>query len=113
MDQISLIMFTFTLAMGFIFSLLGLYELKGAISEKEAPAIGLIFCLLSTIIWFIVSYLWPAVATSDMFVSLGLLWLGLGWVFLIITFACVFYILKFSVSKQGGALEIREEESTS
>jgi hypothetical protein len=110
MDSISLIMFVFPFAMGFIFSLLGLFELKSALSDKEPPAIGFFFSLLSTIMWFIVSFLWPAVATSDMFVALSPLWFGLGWVFLIITFACVFYILKYSVSKHGGGLEIREEE---
>lgn len=104
-------MFAFTFIMSFVFSILGLFELKGAIQEKEVPAIGFILCVLSTITWFIVGFIWPAVATSDVFVSVGYLWTGLAWVFLILSFTCVFYILKFSVKPRTPSLEVREEES--
>jgi hypothetical protein len=102
-------MFAFTFLMGFVFSLLGLFELKAALEDKEAPAIGFFFCICSTVLWFIIGLFWPALATNEMFVALGWFWLGLAFIFMVASFTCVFYMLKFAVSKTGGGLEIREE----
>ncbi len=110
MDSISTIMFSFTFLMGFVFSLLGLFELKHALNDKEAPAIGFILCILSTVVWFIMGLFWPAVATTEMFVPLGWLWYGFGLIFMFATLTCVFYIAKYGVSgKETGGLTIQEE----
>ncbi len=111
LDAISIIMFSFTFLMSFIFSLLGLYELKSALNDKEAPAIGFFFCLCSTILWFIIGLFWPAVATNEMFVPMGWLWYGFSMIFTTVSLVCIFYILKYAVSgKDTGGLVIREEE---
>jgi uncharacterized membrane protein len=95
----------------FIFSIITLYDLQEAIRNKVNPAVGAITGTISTILWFIFSLTWTATATTEMYVSIGYLWMAFAFTFLIVTFACVAYILKYSVlmSHKKSDLEIREE----
>lgn len=109
MDAISNIMFSFTFLLGFVFSLLGLFELKDAITEQEAPVIGTIFCFLAVVGWFMTSMFWTTLATAEMFVPLGLLWTAFGWIFVILGLTNVMYIVKYVAahSNKDSSLQIQ------
>jgi ABC-type transport system involved in Fe-S cluster assembly fused permease/ATPase subunit len=95
----------------FIFSIISLADLKQAIQDKAPPAVGAITGTISTILWFIFSLTWTATATTEMYVAVGYLWMAFAFTFLLVTFACVAYIVKSSVlmSHKKSGLEIREE----
>ena len=82
-DSISLVMFVVPLMTAIIFSMLTLVP-KG----KDKPSnifsgslITLLSSILAAISWFIFGLTWPALASSDMFVSIGYLWYIVGIVF--------------------------------
>ena len=96
---------------GFVFSLLTLWDMRSAIRDKSAPFTGLFCSVFSAVIWFVISFIWPASATSEILVPLGWLWIAFGWTFTVVSFTCLFLIFRYSVSGKGkGKLEIREEE---
>ncbi len=95
---------------GFAFALLALWDLRSAVRDSEMPVLGLLGSVFSAVVWFVLSSIWPAAATAEMYVSVAWLWIGLGWTFVVVAFSCVFLILKSSVKPGRGGLEIREEE---
>lgn len=97
-------------ATSFIFSLLCLVDLKHAIDHKTAPALGLITGLFSTALWFIFGYLWIGSASLEMYVALGWLWIVFGFSFLVITIACIGFLLKYTVSGEQQPLRIERVE---
>lgn len=99
------------LAVSILFSIICLDELEQAIQNRVNPAVGAATGMLSTILWFILSLLWTASASAEMYVSISYLWMALGFTFLVITFMCVAYMLKASVTiPQKDRLGITEED---
>jgi len=97
------------LAVSILFSIICLDELAQAIQNRTNPAVGAVTGFLSTILWFILSQIWVPAVTAEMYVSISYLWMALGFAFLVITFLCVGYMLKFSVTPQKESLSITEE----
>jgi len=97
--------------LSFVFSIISLSDLKQAIQNRVNPAVGAITGLISTILWFIFSLTWTATAPTETYVAISYLWTAFAFTFLIVTFACVGFILKYSVlmHKKKSDLEIREE----
>lgn len=56
------------------------------VSLKEPDLTGLFSSILSSISWFIFGLTWPAVATTDMFVTVGWLWYAVGVIFALLAF---------------------------
>ncbi len=112
MDDVTLVMFIFTFLFGLIFTLLGFFDLKGALTKKETPYLGFVYFIVSMIIWFAMAIYWTAMATDLALASLGWLWYGFAGISLACAFACLGYILKASVKvePEGAKLEIREEQ---
>ena len=82
-DAISIVMFVVPLMTAIIFSMLTLAP-KG----KDKPSnlfsgalVTLFSAILASISWFIFGLTWPALASSEMFVSVGYLWYVIGIVF--------------------------------
>lgn len=82
-DSITLIMFIVPLVIAVIFSLLAVTP-----KSKDEPQnlfsgglITLLSSVLASIAWFIFGLTWPALATTEMLQSIGLLWFALGVVF--------------------------------
>lgn len=110
MDSITIVMFTLTFMIGFVFTMLGFNELKEALTKKNSPALGFVYFLISIAVWFVMAMYWPAIATDAALGSLGLLWFGFAWACVALDIACAVLIFKASVKDTGGKLEIREEE---
>lgn len=111
MDAISLLMFAFPLMFGWVFSLVGMFEFATAVESKKAPVLALILTVISTPLWFINWLFWTASATNQMYVAFGWFWFGMGITNLILFFASVGLLLKFSVHTEMGKLEIGEDNS--
>lgn len=98
-------------ATGFILSLLCLVDFKRALSEKEAPALGLICGAIVTPLWFIFGFIWVGDAASEMFVAIGYLWIVFGFTFLTLTLTCAGLLLKYTVTETApGKLRIEAAE---
>ena len=109
MDSISIVMFALAFLIAFVFSIIGLYEFKQSLKDKESPIIGFICNLIAAISWFVFGIFWPASATTEMFTGYGYLFYAFGWIFALIAFFNVFQIAKQSLKRPArGGLEIRE-----
>ena len=64
MDSVSLIMFSLTFVVGFIFFIFGFSELREIFRGKEknmaAPAMGTIYFLICFLFWLVLGLYWPA-----------------------------------------------------
>ena len=114
MDSISLIMFTLTFIVGFIFFIFGFSELREMFSAKEknmvAPAMGTIYFFICTLFWFVLAMYWPAIATDAALSTLGWVWEAFALLSASLGIACIGFSLYSSVSKpMGSRLEIQEE----
>jgi predicted tellurium resistance membrane protein TerC len=102
-------MFAVVFVLGFIFSLIGLTEFARSLEKKKSPWLGLISCLVATVVWISFSLVWVLTATLDMFVAFGNLFIVFGIIFLILTIACAGLALRFSAKPEDNdALTIRE-----
>ena len=109
LDSISLVMFSVIFMLGFIFSILGLFEFASSIENKKAPWLGLISCLIAGVVWVSFSLVWIVSATLDMFVAFGNLFIVFGIIFVVLTIACAGLILRYSVKpEEKEALTIKE-----
>lgn len=103
---LSLVFTTLAFAVGLIFFIMGLAELKKTFLEKEtaSPTMGFIYFLIALAVYFPVSLWWFASVDDPVTVNWGWLWFGFGWLCLGLALACMVYIFKNSVnkSKDGG-----------
>jgi predicted tellurium resistance membrane protein TerC len=99
-DTTSIIMFAFVFVLGFVFSILGVTDLAYSVEKKKNPWLGLIGCLIATVIWLPFNIIWTASATSDMFVGFGWLFFSFGIIFLCLTLLCVGLFLKNSAKPE-------------
>ena len=84
---VDLIMFIVPLLLAVLFSVFTIVP-KGKDSSSKPFSGGLITffsSLTATICWFIFALTWPALATSDLFVSVAYLWYAIGAIFGIFT----------------------------
>ena len=72
-------MFVVPLLMAIIFTMLAITSIK------KPDMTGFFASMISSITWFIFGLTWPAVATEDLFVSIGYLWYAVGTIFAILT----------------------------
>jgi hypothetical protein len=64
------------------------------------------------VLWWLSGIIWPAIATSAMFVPIAYLWFGTGFIFLAVLVAFVFLVLKAAIETKGESrLVIREVRS--
>jgi hypothetical protein len=112
MDDLTIVMFILTFMIGFVFLILGFFDLKSALSKKDMPpALGFVYFLISMVVWFAMAMWWSAMATDAALASLGWLWFGFAWACVALAIACAVLIFKASAGKSGGKLEIREERT--
>lgn len=82
-DSITLVMFVVPLMVAVIFSMLTIAP-KGKDKPQNllsGALVTLLSSVLASIGWFIFGLTWPALATSEMLQSVGLLWFAIGIVF--------------------------------
>lgn len=109
-NTIDLIMFTLPLLFGFIFSILALKP-RSKEDKQDQPVnwTGILFATISMILWWVYGVLWPAVATSSVYVPFAWLWFTFGFIFLAVLIAYSFVAIKDAVdSRQPDQLVIRE-----
>lgn len=118
MDDVTIVMFTFSLTVGLIFFILGFHKLEEAVKAEAKSrnqlansAAGFIYFLICMALWFAMGLYWPVIATDTVLASLGWLLLGFALISFGCSFACVGLLLRASVGgKRGGVgLEIREK----
>lgn len=101
MEAISLLMFALPMILAFVFTLLGAYELKDVIIDENVnPFLALLFLLIAVPLWFVDWIVWTALALEDMYVYLGWLWFGFGWICVVLVFLAVGYSLKHAVQNK-------------
>jgi membrane-associated HD superfamily phosphohydrolase len=83
MDSISLIMFIVPMVTAIIFTPLTLLPKDKDKSHTifSGATITLMSAILTSISWFIFGLTWPAVATSELFVTVAYLWYAVGLIF--------------------------------
>jgi hypothetical protein len=109
-----MVMFAFTAIISTLFLVFGFSELREIFRGKDkstaAPAMGTIYFFICTLLWFVLAMWWPAMATDAALGTLGILWLGFGFVSFALAWACVGFIIVRSGNKdERSKLEIREE----
>ena len=114
MTSTDTIMFVLPLMFAFVFSILALAPRgKAAKSSDPANYTGIFYAALAMALWWVSGIIWPAVATSDMFIPLAWLWFGIGFIFLAVVFAYVFLVVKAAVAaKRPGELTVRENNDS-
>jgi uncharacterized membrane protein len=101
-------MFVLTFLFGFVFTLLGFFDLKETVTKKDTPALGFVYFIVGMLVWFVMAMYWPAMATDAALASLGWLWFGLAWVCVACAMACVGFILKAGIKSENGKLSIQQ-----
>jgi hypothetical protein len=112
MDSISLVMFIVPLLMAIIFTTLTLTP-KG----KDKPhnifsgaMVTLMSAILASISWTIFGITWPAVATSEMFVTVAYLWYAVGLIFAVFALVAGLRMLGPAFETKKPRLLVIEEE---
>jgi hypothetical protein len=105
----SIIFFTVIFIMGFITSIVGLFELATAIEKKRASFLAIMCNLLATSIWFPFTLVWFSSSDLTMYFGFGYLWLAFGFIFTVLSLLSVFLWFRYSIKPEDKpALEIRE-----
>jgi exosortase/archaeosortase len=68
--------------MAIIFTMLSISSLEG----RKATLTGFMSTLLASISWSIFGLTWPALATTDMFITVAYLWYAIALIFAVLTF---------------------------
>jgi len=83
LDSISLIMFVIPILPGLIFSMISYVEFEA----KKQTVFSLMSNILAGLSWVIFGLTWPAVATSDMEISIAYLWYVMGIIYFVFAVA--------------------------
>ena len=79
MDSITLVQFITPLLLSIIFTMLAVSTLK------KPDWLTVFYCILSAVGWLLFGLIWPAVTTTDMMVTIGWLWYGIGVIFCVLS----------------------------
>lgn len=112
-STIDVLMFVFPLIFAFIFSILTFHSRSDALKRQDpANYAGIFYAAFAMVLWWLSGIIWPAVATSAMFIPIAYLWFGVGFIFLAVLVAFVFLVLKAAIeTRTPGKLVIREMDS--
>jgi len=112
-STIDVLMFVFPLIFAFIFSILTFHSRSDALKRQDpANYAGIFYAAFAMVLWWLSGIIWPAIATSAMFVPIAYLWFGVGFIFLAVLVAFVFLVLKAAIETKGESkLVIREVHS--
>ena len=103
---LSMVFTTLAFAVGLIFFIMGLAELKKTFQEKDAasPTMGFIYFLIGVAVYFPLSLWWFASVDDPVTVNWGWLWFGFGWLSFALALTCIVFVFKASAnkSKDGG-----------
>jgi TRAP-type C4-dicarboxylate transport system permease small subunit len=110
LDGISLIQFIVPLLIAVIFSALTLMP-KG--KEKASnifsnSIITFFGAIIASISWFIFGLTWPALATTELLVTVAYLWFGIGIIFVVITIAVGIRMLNTALEVKQPRLSIQQ-----
>ena len=109
LDATSMIFFGLVFVMGFVSSIIGLFEFATSLEKKKAPVLGLIGCFFAAIIWFPFTIVWFASSDLTQFFGFGYLWLAFGFTFVVLGIGCAGLILRYSTKpEEKEALTIKE-----
>jgi hypothetical protein len=84
LDSITLVQFIVPLLVAIIFTMIAITGM--GVKKKQHSLVDLMSCLIASISWFFFGLVWPAVTTTDMFLSIAFLWFGFGVIFAVFTF---------------------------
>ncbi|MFA5365874.1 MAG: hypothetical protein WC325_11895 [Candidatus Bathyarchaeia archaeon] len=109
-STIDVLMFVFPLIFAFIFSILTFHSRSDALKRQDpANYAGIFYAAFAMVLWWLSGIIWPAIATSAMFIPIAYLWFGVGFIFLAVLVAFVFLVLKAAIETKGeGKLVIRD-----